>query len=344
LASRLSYFLWSSIPDDELTVLAKHQTLAREPVLREQVDRMLDSNRANEFFDTFVGQWLGTRDVGGSVAPTFNAIQDVYTPDIATDMRREAVLLFQTIVLERRSLLELIDSDFQYMTGRLARFYGLGIKSGLRNNEFGRVDLKSVGGNAAQRGGVLGLGAVLAATSHVTSEETSPVLRGAWVLDTLLGTPVPSPPDDVPELDKSRAKAEQLTLRQTLEAHREDATCAACHKLMDPIGFGLENFDFLGRWRSEEGGKPLDVQGTLPSGDTFQGPTELKKLLLKRRREFLRQVTRKVMGYAIGRSLVDEDQCTIETIVDRLEKKNYSARELIHQVVLSPQFRKKQSR
>lgn len=341
LATRLSYFLWSTCPDERLLALAESHELQREDVLGEQLDRMLDDSRGDEFFRTFVGQWLGTRDLGGSVAPTFNAIQDVYTPDIASDMRQEAVYLLQNIVRDDLSLLNLIDSDFQFMTGRLAKFYGLQFESGLRGNEFQKVRLSDIEG-ADTRGGVLGLGAVLAATSHVTEQQTSPVLRGGWILDTLLGTPVPPPPPDVPDLDIRKAKKKKMTLREVLETHRADSACSACHNLMDPLGFGLENFDFLGRWRDADDKNPVDAAGSLPSGEVFEGPKELKQILLKRKREFLRQLTRKVLGYAIGRSLRDEDQCTIETIVEALEENDYSGRELMRRVVLSPQFRYKQ--
>ena len=339
LATRLSYFLWSTMPDDELRLLAKNKLLSNEETLLTQLERMLDDERANEFFETFIGQWLNTRDVGGKVAPTDNSIQHFYTPDVATDMRREAVLLFQSIVRDNRSLLELIDNDYKFVTGRLAKFYELNGANELASAEFQRYQLAD-----RRRGGVLGLGAVLALTSHTESKETSPVLRGAWVLDTLLGTPVPSPPPNIPDLPSKKTRSKQkLTLRQTLASHRADKTCAACHDLIDPIGFALENFDFLGRWRENADGEDIDTTGSLPSGESFSGPVELKQVLLDRKRDFLRQIVRKVLGYALGRSLVDQDQCTIERLVDTLEAKDYSARSLIRGVVMSPQFRFKQA-
>ena len=190
------------------------------------------------------------------------------------------------------------------------------------------------------RGGVIGMGAVLAMTSHYS--QTSPVLRGAWALETLLGTPVPPPPPDVPPLDNSKKKAD-LTVREKLELHRASPSCSACHKLMDPIGFALENFDWMGRWRdNESNGKPLDISGVLPSGDKFDGPAELRLALMNHKDEFVRHITGKVLGYALGRSLQDGDSCTIQTLADRLQKDNYRARTLIREVVLSLPFRNSQ--
>jgi hypothetical protein len=194
-----------------------------------------------------------------------------------------------------------------------------------------------------RRGGVLGLGSVLTVTSHF--KQTSPVLRGAWILETLLGTPVPSPPPDVPPLETTAAKKRNLSMRQQLMEHRANPACSACHNLMDPIGFGLENFDWLGRWRdTEDGGQPLDTAGTMPSGETFNGPTELRQVLLRRKEEFVRHLTGKVLGYALGRSLHDADQCTIQRIADKLDKDGYRARTLIREVVLSAQFRNSQGK
>jgi len=336
LATRLSYLFWSTMPDQELLVLAKLGQLNSEQTLKAQVDRMLDDPRSKTFFETFVGQWLGTRDVGGRRAATENAIQNEYTPFIAADMRQQAVLLFENIVREDRSLLELLDSDYTYLTGKLAKFLSIPVSQPLPRDEFQRVILPD-----GRHGGVLGLGGVLALTSHISERQASPVLRGAWVLDTLLGTRIPTPPDDVPALDKKKRRARKLTLRETLELHRENEACAACHNLMDPIGFGLENFDFLGRWRDEDNGKPIDATGQLPTGERFSGPAELKKLMLKRKDEFARQLIRKMLGYALGRSLVDADECTIEQLMRQLEAQDYRGRTLLTSVILSTPFRNK---
>ncbi len=215
------------------------------------------------------------------------------------------------------------------------KFYQLEGKVDVHGNEFQLVKWPD-----NRRAGVTGMGSVLAMTSHY--EQTSPVLRGAWALETLLGTPVPPPPPNVPPLDPDR-KLKQLSVRQKLEQHRADPSCAACHKLMDPIGFALENFDWMGRWREKEpNGQPLDTSGELPSGEKFTGPVELRQTLLNRKDDFLRHLTGKVLGYALGRSLQDGDSCTVQRLVDDLAKDGYRARTLITEIALSVPFRNTQ--
>jgi hypothetical protein len=304
-------------------------------VLAEQIERMLNSPRSRAFSESFVGQWLGTQELGGRAAPLLTELQSYYTPEVAADLRTEPVLLFDYILGENRSLLDLLDSDYTFLTERLVQFYQLGGKVSVTGNEFQRIQWPD-----DRRGGVIGMGAVLALSSHYA--QTSPVLRGAWVLETLLGTPVPPPPPDVPPLDPDR-KLKQLSVREKLEQHRADAACAACHKLMDPIGFALENFDWMGRWRDKEtNGKPLDVTGSLPSGETFHGPVELRRALLAHKDEFLRHLTGKVLGYALGRGLQDGDSCTVQRIVDTVAKDGYRARTLVREAVLSVPFRNNQ--
>ena len=252
-------------------------------------------------------------------------------------MRQQAVMLVEHVIREDRSVLELLDADYTFVTGKLAKFYRMSGVDDLPQDEFRRVDLQ----DDKSRGGLLGLGGVLALTSHISEQQTSPVLRGAWVLDTLLGTRIPAPPEDVPALDKKKRKKEKLTLRATLEMHREDKACAACHNLMDPIGFGLENFDFLGRWREEDNGQPLDTTGRMPSGESFSGPNELKHVLLERRDAFARQLVRKLLGYALGRSLSDADECTIDRLLGELEENEYRGSALLKSIVLSTPFRNK---
>ena len=331
LATRLSYFLWGTMPDSELMHVASAGRLQDDEVLAAQVDRMIDHPRSRFFARTFIGQWLGTKDVGGRVAPTLNEIQHFYTPRIAADMREEPVLLFQRMLAEDRSMLEFISADYTYLTERLAQFYG--IPDAVRGNEFQLVH--ALGG---QRGGLLGLGAVQAMNAGY--KRTSPVLRGVWVLETLLGTKIPTPPPDVSELQEEEGKAHDLTMREILNGHRADPSCAACHDLIDPIGFGLENYDWLGRWRdADEGGRAVDATGTLPSGESFDGPAELRGVLLAKQDQLLRQIARKVLGYALGRSLLDRDECAIETILRELKDSNYGTRSLIRRVVLSIPFR-----
>ena len=337
LASRLSYFLWSTMPDDELLRLAEQGRLQDPKVLAAQVDRMLDSPRSRAFSTSFVGQWLGTQEVGGRVVPLLTELQHYYTPEVAAELREEPVLLFHYILGENRSLLELLTANYTFMTERLAKFYEVdGKVKGLEGDGFQRVEWPD-----NRRAGVLGLASVLAMTSHY--KQGSPVLRGAWVLDTLLGTPVPPPPPDVPPLEVAAKSERGLTMRQILSRHRADTACATCHNLMDPIGLGLENFDWMGRWRDNEAdGKPVDAAGALPSGEKFNGPVELRQVLLNRKQEFLRHLTGKVLGYALGRALQDGDQCTVQRLVDSLEKDGYRSRTLIREVALSIPFRNTQ--
>ncbi len=334
LASRLSYFLWSTMPDEELFALAKAGSLAKPEVLAEQVDRMLDDARSRSFAGTFIGQWLGTREIGGRAAPTVSAVQHFYTPDVAVDLREEPVMLFHHIVTENRPLTELLDSSYTVLTERLVKFYEFEGKVDVKGNSFQRAEWPD-----RTRAGILGMGSVLALTSHY--QQTSPVLRGAWVLDTLLGTPAPAPPADVPPLEPDGKKEKGLTVREKLVRHQADPSCAACHKVIDPIGFAMENFDWIGRWRANDAGKPVDARGVLPTGEKFDGPVQLREVLMSRKADFLRHLTGKVMGYALGRSLEDSDHCTAQTLADRLEKDGYRARTLIRDIVLSAPFRRR---
>jgi hypothetical protein len=338
LANRLSYFLWSTMPDEQLFRLADQGKLQDPKVLAAQVDRMLDDPRARTFAGTFIGQWLGTHDIGGRVMPLITEIQSYYNPEIAADLRMEPVLLFDRIVSENRSILELLNAGYTYLTQRLVTFYRMEDQvKDINDNDFRLVTLTD-----KRRVGLLGMAGVLGMTSHY--EQTSPVLRGAWVLDTLLGTPVPPPPPDVPPLLGPADKvATGLTTRERVMQHRENPACAACHKVMDPLGFGLENFDWMGRWRdTERDGKPIDATGELPTGEKFSGPVELRQVLLARKDEFTRQLAGKILGYALGRSLQDGDSCTIQRIVNKVVSDNYRARTLVHEVVLSLPFRNMQ--
>jgi hypothetical protein len=334
MASRLSYFFWSTMPDDELYRLAELGRLQDPQVLAGQVDRMLDDPRSRAFASSFIGQWLGTQDVGGRVVPLLTELQHYYTPETAADLREEPVLLLHYILTGNRSLLELLNANYSFLNERLVKFYELeGKVTGVTGDGFRLVEWPD-----NRRAGVLGLASILAMTSHY--RQSSPVLRGAWVLDTLLGTPVPPPPPDVPPLETAAKSEPGGTMQQILMRHRADTSCATCHNLMDPIGFGLENFDWMGRWRDREAnGRPVDASGALPSGEKFTGPVELRQVLLNRKQDFLRHFTGKVLGYALGRSLQDGDQCTIQRLVDTLEKDHYRARTLIQEIVLSVPFR-----
>lgn len=331
LATRLSYFLWGSMPDPELLHLANSGRLVEDEVLIGQVDRMLDHPRSRYFARTFMGQWLGTKDVGGRVAPTLNEIQHFYTPLIAADMREEPVLLFQRMLDEDRSLLEFVSADYTYLTERLARHYGM--PEAVQGNEFQLVATPE-----GRRGGLLGLGGVQAMNSAY--KRTSPVLRGVWVLETLLGTKIPAPPPDIPPLETEESKERSLTVREMLDEHRANPTCAACHDVIDPIGLGMENFDWLGRWRDvDEQGRAVDASGVMPSGEAFDGPGELRRVLLKREDELVRHVARKLFGYALGRSISDRDHCVIENVIGELRPSGFGARSLVREIVLSTPFR-----
>ena len=336
IANRLSYFFWSTMPDDELMRLAEQSRLQDPKVLAEQVDRMIDDPRSNAFTTSFIGQWLGTQDLGERLVPFVNGVAEFYNLESAADLRREPVLLFNRILGENRSLLELLTADYTYLTPRLLKYYQIEGKVELHGNGFELVKWPD-----NRRAGVLGMAAPLAITTSMRT--TSPVLRGAWVLETILGTPVPPPPPNVPKLPEGSRRADEPTMREKLTQHRSDPACFTCHKLMDPIGFGLENFDNMGRWRDkDQQGRPIDASGVLPSGEKFDGPQELRQALIGKKADFMRHLTGKTLGYALGRSLQDGDSCTIQQLTDRVEKDNYRARTLFREIVLSIPFRNTQ--
>jgi hypothetical protein len=344
LAARLSYFLWSTMPDEELSGLADQGQLQDPKVLAAQVDRLLDDPRSHTFTSTFIGQWLGTQDLGGRVAPMLTELQAYYTPPVAADLRAEPVLIFERILGENRNLLDLLNGNYTYMTERLVKFYQL--EDQLKDFRGDKPRLVEWPDN--RRAGVLTLGSVMAMTSHY--RQTSPVLRGAWVLETLLGTPVPPPPPNVPPLEAVKCEDNcvekgktAVGMRQQILAHRVNPACSACHNLMDPIGFALENFDWTGRWRDKEfDNSAIDATGSLPSGEKFKGPAELRDVLMSKKDDFLRHLTGKVLGYALGRSLQDGDSCTVQHLTDSLQHDQYRARTLIREVVMSIPFRNSQ--
>jgi mono/diheme cytochrome c family protein len=332
LASRLSYFLWSSMPDAELFALADSGELSDAGHLQRQIERMLLDPKAVALGEQFAAQWLGIYQLGETIKLDTNRFPE-FDASLTTAMRQEAAQFFQGVFAENRSLLDLIDANYTYANEALARIYGI---EGVTGTRMQRVQLAD-----ARRGGVLGMSAVLAATSQPL--RTSPVLRGKWVLEQLLGDRVPPPPPNVPALPTEEKHADGLTLRQRLEAHRENPDCAGCHSRMDPLGFGLENFDPIGRWRDESGGQPVDARGELPSGEAFNGPAELKQILLARKDEFSRNLSRKMLGYALGRSLTHYDDCVVDRCVEALKNNGYQARLLVNEIVLSYPFRHRYS-
>ena len=327
LASRLAYFLWASMPDEELLKLAAEERLHDEDVLRGQVRRMLADPKARGFAANFAMQWLGIGALGETVKPDPERFPE-FDDELVAAMREEAVALLETILREDRGVLELVDCDYTFVNARLAEHYGLPPVEG---DQLQRVSLED-----RRRGGVLGLGAVLTATSMPL--RTSPVLRGKWVLEQVLGSQVPPPPPNAGVLPEDDKIHDGLTLRERLEAHRTKPECAACHQRMDPLGFGLECFDATGRWRHHANGRPVDASGELPSGESFRGPAELKEVLLARKQEFLTNLSRKMLGYALGRGLSRFDDCIVKRCVEALEANGYRSSVLVEQIVLSYPF------
>lgn len=328
LASRLSYFLWSSMPDEPLMNAAASGSLSESGALLEQVRRMLADPRADAFISNFAGQWLQLRSLDTlAIDPTRFPH---YNDQLRADMISEATLFFGDLVRGGGNILRLLHSDYSFLNDRLAAFYGV---QGVSGNEFRRVQLPE----SARRGGVLTMGAVLTVTSNTT--RTSPVKRGLFVLDQILGTPPPPPPPDIPPLEQATSAGPHATLRQQLAAHVANPTCAVCHNRLDPIGLAFENFDATGRWRDEEDGKPIDASGTLPGGDQFAGAKELKALLLTREDQFAETLAAKVLVYAIGRGLEPFDRPAVRSIA--LHSREHGGRldSLIEAVVLSDTFR-----
>lgn len=329
IASRLSYFLWDSMPDDELLRLAAEGKLNQPDVLREQAVRLLKDRKSREWSESFVEQWLGTRELGRNVKP--ERVANRYSNELEWALKQEPVLFFQHVFAENRPVLDFLHADYTFLDSKLQRHYRLQVSG--TNQQLKKFDLPA----ESHRGGLLGMAGVLAVTS--LPHRTSPVLRGKWVRETLLGGHTPAPPPDVPQLDEKDTAAAPQTIRERLEKHRENPTCAACHDQIDPIGFGLENYDLLGRFRTEEAGKPIDAAGQLPDGAKFNGPEELKQVLLARKDEFLRHLTTKLLGYALGRGLTIEDRCTVEEIVKQVKQSEYRSHELIVGIVTSVPFR-----
>ncbi len=331
LASRLSYFLWGSMPDRALFDLAAKNSLQNPEVLTAQIARMLKDEKSREFATRFVEQWLGTRELGRDIKPDEKLFPEYYDAEMQAAIRYEPVLFFQEILSKDLPLLNLIDSKFTILTNKLTKFYGLDLKGPNQQPKPAELPPNS------HRGGILTMSAVLAVSSY--PQRTSPVLRGKWILENIFGTPPPPPPENVPALAENHAGLTPQSLRERLELHRADPVCASCHSRIDPLGFALENYDVLGRWRSEDAGKPIDNRGELPDGTRIDGPERLKQVLLDRKRMFLRNLTAKMLGYALGRGLTLNDSCTVEAILDKLEQNEYKSQTLIREIVMSVPFR-----
>jgi mono/diheme cytochrome c family protein len=331
LASRLSFFLWSSIPDDELLNAAVEGKLKDPAVLERQVRRLLGDARSDALVKNFAAQWLFLRNLQSFVAdqqefPNFDE-------NLRQSFRRETELFFQSIIREDRSVIDLIDANYTFVNERLARHYGIPNIYGTR---FRRVTLAD-----ENRRGLLGQGSVLTVTSY--PNRTSPVLRGKWILDNLLGTPPPAPPPNVPDLKDAHEGGKVLSVRERMEEHRANSACATCHRVMDPLGFSLENFDATGQWRTKEEAGPVDASGRLADGTEVNGPVALRQALLKHPETFARTMTEKLLTYSLGRGLEYYDMPVVRAIARDAAASNYRFSSLVMGIVKSTPFRMKRA-
>lgn len=331
LATNLSFFIWGTTPDPALLEVATKQNLQDLQVLRSETRRLLASPKAEALIDGFFSQWLQLRALE-NFSPDPERFPEVDRL-LLRDMQRETQLFCWEIVRRNGSVLDLLSADFTFLNARLAQHYGDFSRVATDDNAFVKVVAPR-----GKRGGILTQGSILSVTSNPT--RTSPVRRGRWIMENLLGTPPPPAAPDVMPLESQELSG---TLRQRMEQHRSDPNCAACHQMMDPLGFALENFDAVGRWRETDNGHPVDARGELPSGEIFEGVEQLKALLMEQQREaFVRCLTQKMLIYALGRGLRYEDQCTVNEIVKRVQDNNYRLNELIMGIVESVPFRQRQ--
>jgi mono/diheme cytochrome c family protein len=330
LASRLSFFLWSTVPDDELLDLAAAGRLSQPATLERQVRRMLASPKAQAIADNFGGQWLQLRNLRNK-QPNSHEYPD-FDDNLRVALQTETEMFFSSVLREDRSILELMTADYTFLNERLARHYGI---PGIYGSHFRRVTLTD-----ETRRGLLGKGAILMVTSH--AHRTSPVLRGKWVLENVLGAPPPPPPDVVPPFDEEAGAAKPKSVRERMENHRRNPACASCHRMIDPAGLALENFDGVGAWRTRDGGTrgtPVDASGQLVDGTNINGVIELRQALLRQPDTFVRTVTEKLMVYALGRGLTGTDMPAVRTVVREASRDNYRFSSLILGIVRSVPFR-----
>lgn len=330
LAARLSAFLWSSMPDETLFALAGSGALSAPSTLRAQVDRMLDDPKSEAFVENFVGQWLGLRKLG-EMPPDPESNRTYYEDDLEVAMKRETREFFGHLLSENGSLLDFIDSDYTFLNSALARHYGI---TGVEGDEFRRVSLNP----AYRRGGLLGHGSILTATSN--GVETQPVVRGVWIMENLLGTPPTPPPPDIEPIEPDTRGVS--TMRELMERHRDNPTCFECHRKIDPLGLAMEQFDHIGAWRDKYEKKlPIDPSGEMPDGTKFEGADGIRAYLKERPEQFTRCLTEKMLVYALGRRLSFTDRDDIDEIVESMFEEDYGLRELVRQIVGSEPFQTK---
>ena len=329
LASRLSYFLWASMPDDELFRMALEKRLAKPDEFARQVVRMLADSKSDALGNVFAAQWLGFDALG--VRVRLDPIDNPWCTDtLMTAMKQESAMGFTSLVRKNKPLSDLIQSKTTYVNEELAKFYKL---KGVKGNE-----MRLVAHTDKRRYGLFGQASVLAVTS--SPYRTSPIRRGEWILDSLLGTPPPPPPPDAGELDEDIEENRKLTFRQKLEMHSKDPRCNSCHREMDPLGFSLENYDWFGRWRSESRGRSIDSKGRLPSGTEFEGPIGLRDVIVGEKLDDLaRQITRKMLSYALGRQLEYYDVPAVRKILKVFKEDNYRLQTLLREVCSSYPFK-----
>lgn len=331
LGTSLSYFLWSSMPDDELFYVSWSKKLRDQTELEKQIKRYLQDERSDAFIENFVSQWLQLRALD-QFSPDPKLFPE-FDDELRSAMQQESILFFRDIVRNDRSILELFDANYTFVNQRLAEHYGI---PNIRGDEFQRIRL-----NTNQRGGVLTQASILTVTSNPS--RTSPVKRGKWIIENLLGEPPPPPAPDIMGLED---QAELTgTLRERMQQHRENPSCASCHAKMDPLGFALENYDAIGRWRTDDEGAPIDSSGNLPTGEGFDGAAQLKHVLIENRREqLLRCFTEKLLTYALGRGLEYYDQCAVDLILAEAADDNYKVSAFVRAIVNSDPFQKRRER
>lgn len=335
LATRLSFFLWTSIPDFELLEAAYREDLHQPGILREQVNRMMQSPKVSRMAESFSSQWLEIAELDD---PTFEKDDNLF-PDFTADLRQamydETVQYFYYTLTQSRDFMDLLDSRYTFLNERLAKHYGI---EGVKGKEMRKVDLLQ-----EERGGVLGMASVLTATS--LPNRTSPVLRGKWVMEKILATPAKPPPPNIPDLEATRETHDELSLRKLLVIHREDPSCFGCHQDMDDLGFALENFDAVGRWRTtyDNSPDPIDVTGSLKSGENFEGALQLKEILASKKEQFAKGISKKMLGFALGRSIEFKDTKTVDDLAGVLMENQFDPLPFMEELALSYPFRYKKS-